>query len=155
MLNTLRKLTKLPLLLVIFLVLLMYIVDVLNLVDSYAFVYQSIIAFTLFIVGLLVIVVSGILFRKAKTTVNPMNPEKATQLVNTGLYQYSRNPMYLGFFTWLLAFVILIGNPINILILPLYVLLANKLYIFPEEKALEQLFEKEFITYKNNVKRWI
>ncbi len=31
---------------------------------------------------------------KAKTTVNPLQPEKAGTLVTTGIYQYTRNPMY-------------------------------------------------------------
>jgi protein-S-isoprenylcysteine O-methyltransferase Ste14 len=63
--------------------------------------------------------------------------------------------MYIGYLAWLVAFAIFIANPINLLLLPLYIFLVNCLYIVPEEKALENLFENEFREYKNRVKRWI
>jgi protein-S-isoprenylcysteine O-methyltransferase Ste14 len=38
----------------------------------------------------------AVAFRRAKTTVNPLHPEKASALVTTGLYRITRNPMYVG-----------------------------------------------------------
>ena len=35
-------------------------------------------------------------FRRAKTTVNPLTPEAASAIVTSGIYRYSRNPMYVG-----------------------------------------------------------
>ncbi len=133
----------------------MYVIDVLAVVAKYSFPYQAMVSLLFFMFGLLVIVISGYLFRKAKTTVNPMTPEKTAQLVKGGLYRFSRNPMYIGFFAWLVAAAIFIGNPINILLLPAYVLLVNKLYIVPEEMALERLFGNDFVEYKGKVRRWL
>jgi protein-S-isoprenylcysteine O-methyltransferase Ste14 len=35
-------------------------------------------------------------FRQARTTVNPMDPSKASCLVTDGVFRVSRNPMYLA-----------------------------------------------------------
>ena len=48
-------------------------------------------------------------FRKAKTTVNPMKPH-ASSLVTWGVYAISRNPMYLGGLTMLLAWALFLSN---------------------------------------------
>ncbi|MGH9631658.1 MAG: methyltransferase family protein, partial [Bryobacteraceae bacterium] len=57
---------------------------------------------SLFSVGLALIgavtCLSGVVsFRRAKTTVNPMKPNSTSSLVVSGIYKYTRNPMYLGF----------------------------------------------------------
>ena len=46
--------------------------------------------------GLFILISAVRLFRKGKTTVNPMSPEQATKLVTDGIFNHSRNPMYLG-----------------------------------------------------------
>ncbi len=84
-----------------------------------------------------------------------MTPEKTTQLVMTGVYNYSRNPMYIGFLFWLIACAIFLGNAVNILLLPSYMILVNNLYILPEEKILDNIFGDEFTEYKKNVRRWL
>ena len=35
-------------------------------------------------------------FRRSRTTINPMKPSKASALVTGGIYQVTRNPMYVG-----------------------------------------------------------
>jgi len=150
-----KIITKIPILLVALFVSIMFVIDATNIVDSYHFQYQWIISLALFVAGLLVITVGGLLFKKANTTVNPMTPEKSTQLVTTGIYRYSRNPMYIGFLAWLLAAALFIGNPLGLLLLPPFIWLVNKLYIYPEEKALEKLFGDEFSIYKSEVGRWL
>ena len=119
-------------------------------VPGYIFVSAGI-----FLLGIIIIAIGGYYFRKAKTTVNPMTPEKSTELVTKGIYNYSRNPMYIGFLTWLIAWAVFLGNLINLLFLPIFIVLVNRLYIIPEEKALEELFKQEFSDYKNRVGRWL
>ena len=55
----------------------------------------------------------------------------------------------------LLAAALFIGNPLGLLLLPPFIWLVNKLYIYPEEKALEKLFGDEFSAYKSKVGRWL
>jgi hypothetical protein len=50
----------------------------------------------LVLAGLGVALAGVLAFRRARTTVNPMAPQRATAVVRTGLYRLSRNPMYLG-----------------------------------------------------------
>jgi len=150
-----KIITKLPILLVALFVSLMFSIDAGNMVDSYHFQYQSHISLLLFFAGMLVLLVSGYSFKKANTTVNPMTPEKSTQLVTAGVYRYSRNPMYVVFLMWLVAAALFIGNPLSFLLLPVFIIMVNRLYIYPEEQALEKLFDDEFRGYKGEVRRWL
>ena len=94
-------------------------------------------------------------FRRANTTVNPLKPRTASSLVASGIYQYSRNPMYLGFTLFLLAWAIYLVSPAALLGVAGFVLYMNRLQIAPEERALESLFGPEFIAYKARVRRWL
>jgi protein-S-isoprenylcysteine O-methyltransferase Ste14 len=103
-----------------------------------------------------VLIVAGIIsFRMAKTTVDPTHPEKATTIVNTGVYKFTRNPMYLGFLLGLLAFVLNLANPITLIFLPMFLLYMNQFQIKPEERALTALFGESYLQYCKTVRRWI
>lgn len=146
---------KLPVVLVILFALIMIAIDVLGLGYKAEYPWLILLSAVFLITGFLILAIGGYMFRKAKTTVNPMYPERATRLVTSGIFAFSRNPMYIGFLMWLIACMIYIGNITNILLLPLYIYLANKFYILPEEKALETIFGNEFREYKSKVRRWL
>ena len=42
-------------------------------------------------------------FFSSRTSIDPRHPEKSSKLVTTGIYQYSRNPMYLALLMILLG----------------------------------------------------
>jgi len=109
----------------------------------------------IFLAGLLVIGIGGYQFRKANTTFDPSKPENTSSLVTHGVYKLSRNPMYVGFFLWLLSVAIYLDDAINAIALIVFILLANRLYIIPEEKALDTLFGAKYTEYKSRVRRWI
>jgi len=94
-------------------------------------------------------------FGKSETTVNPLQPEKASSLVKTGIYQYTRNPMYLGFLLFLLAWAVYLSTPLAVLGVAGYVLYMSRFQIQPEERVLENIFGKEFEAYKLKVRRWV
>lgn len=146
---------KYPVLLVSVFIVSMFIIDITGIGYEIKLPGDYILSIATFMIGILIIATGGYTFKRVNTTLNPSTPEKTTQLVTTGIYNYSRNPMYVGFFTWLVAVIILIGNMINLLLLPLYILLVNKLYILPEESALEKLFPDSFLEYKKTVRRWL
>ena len=57
----------------------------------------------LLILGLVVFISAVKSFNKQKTTINPLEPRKASSLVVSGIFKFSRNPMYLGMLIILLS----------------------------------------------------
>lgn len=94
-------------------------------------------------------------FRKANTTVNPVKPEKASTVVASGIFAYSRNPMYLALLLLLLSYACWLQNAITFAFAPLFVLYMNRFQIQPEERALEKRFGSAYLQYKQKVRRWI
>jgi protein-S-isoprenylcysteine O-methyltransferase Ste14 len=94
-------------------------------------------------------------FWKSNTTVNPLQPEKATSLVIEGVYRFTRNPMYLGMALILCAWGVYLANPFGLVVLFLYVFVMNAIQIKPEERALLKLFGDEYQSYCERVRRWI
>jgi protein-S-isoprenylcysteine O-methyltransferase Ste14 len=110
---------------------------------------------TIVLLGLTIDLSSLIRFLLNKTTVNPMKPENSQILVTTGMYQFSRNPMYLGLLLLLTGWSLYIGAVSAILMLPLFVWVLTKMQIQPEEIILEELFGQPYIDYQYRVRRWI
>ena len=107
------------------------------------------------LVGLTVCLAGVWSFRRARTTVNPLHPERASALVERGIYRYTRNPMYLGFAVVLLAWALLLGSPVALLGVPGFILYMNRFQIAPEEQALAGLFSDDFARYCGRVRRWL
>ncbi|OLQ90152.1 hypothetical protein BIY22_03880 [Vibrio panuliri] len=94
-------------------------------------------------------------FRKAKTTVNPVAVDKASTVVNTGVFAYTRNPMYLALLILLFGIGYWQQNVISVMLPIGFVLYMNRFQILPEERALEHLFGDQYLEYKRQVRRWI
>ncbi len=109
----------------------------------------------IFVIGILFPVAGVMAFRSAKTTVDPRTPEASSALVCSGIYRYSRNPMYVGFAFWLLAWGIFLGPGLGLLGVVFFVLYMNRFQIAPEERALRALFGDEFRAYEQRVRRWL
>lgn len=111
--------------------------------------------FVLIVIGLF-FGLSGVgLFRRFKTTVNPVSPEQATTLVTSGIYRYSRNPMYLGLLFCLLAWICYLGSLVALIVAPLFVIYMNLFQIIPEEQVLTRLFGEQYTAYCASVRRWL
>ena len=111
---------------------------------------------SLFVAVSLAIGVDALLgFRRARTTVNPLSPEKASALVVNGSYRWTRNPMYLAMLLLLIAWACLMSNWAALAILPLFVIYLNRFQIEPEERALRARFGDEFDNYCRKVRRWL
>lgn len=94
-------------------------------------------------------------FVRHKTTVNPLQPENASAIVSTGLYRFSRNPMYLGMAIVLLGWTVVLGNPVCFFGLPLFMGYIQRFQIIPEENALARRFGEEYLAYARRVRRWL
>ena len=111
---------------------------------------------SLFVVIGLAIALNGIMtFKRGKTTVNPKRPIDTARLINTGIYRYSRNPMYLGMLFLLMAWAVQLGNIISIVGIIVYIAYMTRFQIMPEERALQAKFSDDFLEYKKQVRRWL
>ena len=107
------------------------------------------------LLGVVTAVLAILLFKKEKTTVNPMKPEETTTLVTTGIFSITRNPMYLGLFLSISSTILFFGSWFGIIILMFFVWYINKFQIIPEEEAMEKLFGNKYSEYRQKVRRWI
>jgi protein-S-isoprenylcysteine O-methyltransferase Ste14 len=105
--------------------------------------------------GVAVAAMGIVQFRRARTTVNPLHPERASSLVTSGIYRLTRNPMYLGLLLALIAWAIFLASALAPVALPGFVLYMNRFQIRPEESALTALFGEQFVAYKSRVRRWL
>ncbi|MEP0211845.1 MAG: isoprenylcysteine carboxylmethyltransferase family protein [Cellulophaga sp.] len=108
----------------------------------------------LLVVMLLVLAASTYKFLKAKTTVDPKNLSKTSALVTTGIYKFTRNPMYLAMLLLLIGWGLFLSNAFNMLIAAGFVSYMNAYQIKPEEEMLTQKFGKEYTSYTKKVRRW-
>ena len=86
-----------------------------------------------------------IAFRRAKTTINPMRPANASSLVTSGIYRFTRNPMYLGLLLLLLGWSVYLSS----------VFVGPVLLIAPEERVLAAKFGEAYLDYTSRVRRWL
>ncbi|MFT7683083.1 MAG: protein-S-isoprenylcysteine O-methyltransferase Ste14 [Moritella dasanensis] len=116
---------------------------------------RLILSLVLIVLGLFFALSGVVSFKKAATTVNPLKPETASLLVTSGVYKYSRNPMYVGLVLLLLAWNVYLSTPLSLFGIMGFILYMNRYQIKPEESALTTLFGSEFTTYQAQVRRWL
>jgi len=105
--------------------------------------------------GFVVIGIAMFSMRKFETTVDPLNPDKASSLITTGIFGVSRNPIYVGMMMFILGFGFNLSNVFSLAFSAAFVLYMNRFQIIPEEDALEGLFPEEYPEYTHKVRRWI
>jgi len=93
------------------------------------------------------------LFKRNKTSVKPY--EESEVLIISGPFTFTRNPMYLGMFVFLLGISLLTGAVSTILLVIAFFIIINIWYIPPEEKMLEEKFGSEYLEFKSKVRKWI
>ena len=92
-------------------------------------------------------------FRHAGTNMIPFKP--STALVTSGVYRFTRNPMYLGMAAFYVGIAVAAGWIWALVLLPLVILAIDRLVIVREEPSLERKFGTAYTDYKSHVRRWI
>jgi len=92
-------------------------------------------------------------FHQAHTTVKPFDQSSA--LVTEGVYQLSRNPMYLGFVLILLGIAILLRSLLPYLAVAIFAFLIDRVFIRVEEKMMADRFGDQWEAYRKKIRRWI
>ena len=94
-------------------------------------------------------------FKNQNTTINPIKIEKASSLVVSGVFRFSRNPMYLGMMFILFGLTLMFNLIGGIIFTLIFMLFITTFQIKPEEKAMEKIFGEEFTKYKKDVRMWL
>jgi protein-S-isoprenylcysteine O-methyltransferase Ste14 len=94
-------------------------------------------------------------FRRAHTTIDPHQPAAASTLVTSGVYGWTRNPMYLGLALLLAGFAIKLGSLTALAGPLLFVAVIQRVQIRPEEHALHMRFGQDYERYRQRVNRWL
>lgn len=92
-------------------------------------------------------------FAKEGTNINTF--VDAEKMITSGLYAYTRNPMYLGFVIAAFSLAILTGGLISLVIALIHCVVVDRWYIAFEESRMTVLFGDAYDNYKNKVRRWI
>jgi protein-S-isoprenylcysteine O-methyltransferase Ste14 len=116
---------------------------------------RVLVAIALAVLGVAVAIYGVIEFRRARTTVDPRDPGKSTAVVTSGIYGFTRNPMYLGFLLSLVSWSIYLSNLYVVLGPVIFVLYMNRFQIAPEERILSARFGGTYDAYKTAVRRWL
>jgi protein-S-isoprenylcysteine O-methyltransferase Ste14 len=94
-----------------------------------------------------------ILVRRSGQSENPWKP--TTEILDSGPFRLTRNPMYLQMVLACIGFAIILSNVWVLLLLPLCVLALHRFAILPEEAYLERKFGERYLAYKRRVRRWL
>jgi len=107
----------------------------------------------LLVIGVSLNLMADAAFKREQTTVKPF--EKSTTLVVTGVFQISRHPMYLGMLLILLGIAILMGTLTPLIVVIIFGILMELVFVRTEERMLEQQFGATWLAYKKKVRKWV
>ncbi len=92
-------------------------------------------------------------FHRAGTTVQTCKASSA--LVTNGLYQITRNPMYLGLSLALGGVAVILGTLTPWAMVILFVLIVDRQFVVREEQMLAQRFGNDWQAYASRTRRWL
>jgi len=122
-----------------------------HLFEEGGFLWNKSIAIIFFTTGILLTVISTV---NLGSSTRLGLPTENTTLRTNGLYRYSRNPIYVGFNLLTIASILYLFN-IIILLLGLYSIIIYHFIILGEERFMENRFGRDYIEYKQKVRRYI
>lgn len=92
-------------------------------------------------------------FFRTKNTLITIKPANSLQV--SGIYSFTRNPMYLGLLFLYSGIGLLAGSWWTFILIPLLIVVISNYVIKGEENYLERTFGQSFLDYKIKVRRWI
>ena len=113
---------------------------------------RSVAGIVIDLIGFLVMFAGAGLFLRRRTAILPFKP--ASALVTSGIFGWTRNPMYLGMAVFYVGLAIIMNSLAALVLLPLVLVIVQTQVITREEAYLERAFGDEYIAYKTRVGRW-
>lgn len=92
-------------------------------------------------------------FKRAKTHLAPWR--ETTTIISTGIYAWSRNPIYLGFLLISIGGALGVNSFWTLLSTIPAIVTLQRYVIIREERYLERKFGDAYLNYKQKVRRWI
>jgi protein-S-isoprenylcysteine O-methyltransferase Ste14 len=150
----LQKMLKIPpLILVLILVTTNYLsknkLEIIYLPDKHS------ISLLILLIGIFILINPVFKLIKSKTTVNPIKFKKVNKLVTSGIYKYSRNPIYLGKILIIISTTVFYLNYYSMITPLIFYFWINRFQIKREEVFLKEKFGKEYLLYCSKTRRWI
>jgi len=105
------------------------------------------------VLGIMMNLIADRAFKKVGITVKPY--EKSTTLITEGVFRVSRHPMYVGFVLILLGIAIFVGSLTPYIVIVIFAVLMDMVFIRVEERMLEETFGEAWLDYKKHVRRWL
>jgi len=103
--------------------------------------------------GILLMALAFAEFRRHKTTLIPH--QTPSQLIQSGIFSRTRNPIYLGDTLVLLGLILRWDAVLALPVVPIFVWVIERRFILPEEDRMRRTFRMEFARYANKVRRWV
>jgi protein-S-isoprenylcysteine O-methyltransferase Ste14 len=122
---------------------------------SYSWQFSQSLSIFILITSIVIALLAVYCFKQAKTTVNPTKPENSSTIVDTGIYRFSRNPMYVSFLLIVCAIAIFLQNKAAYIVIPIFIIYITRYQIIPEERILVNLFGNNYKVYCGKVRRWV
>ena len=116
---------------------------------------QTLTSILILLIGILILIIPVSKFIKSKTTIDPIKFKKVNKLVTSGIYKYSRNPMYLGLLLIVISSSVLYLNIYSVSTPMIFYYWINRFQIKREEIFLTEKFGKEYLLYMTKTRRWI
>ncbi len=104
------------------------------------------------VIGVIVSVRGSRQFAEVGTNIIPLT--RSSTLVTSGVFAYSRNPMYLGMLLALVG-VVLLGNSLWAAAVPVVFFgIIRQRFVLKEEPLMLETFGGEYEAYMSRVRRW-
>lgn len=103
--------------------------------------------------GLALVIAAGGLFRRKGTALEPWRP--STLVIDTGVYRWTRNPMYLGMAIAYAGAAVGLNSLVALALLPVALFAIQTQVIAREERYLKAKFGAAYHDYKRKVRRWV
>jgi protein-S-isoprenylcysteine O-methyltransferase Ste14 len=103
--------------------------------------------------GLILNLIGDNVFKQARTTIKPFH--ESSSLVTEGVFQISRNPMYLGMILILSGIALLLRSLTPFLVIIPFAILIERNFIKVEERMLAEKFGSKWQAYKAKTRRWL
>jgi len=91
--------------------------------------------------------------KKSGTSPNPSTP--TNEIVMSGPYRFSRNPIYLGYVAVVIALPLIFGTYWGVALVTFAIDAYNRFAIDREEAYLKRKFGEKYLNYMAKVRRWL